>query len=499
MPNDKKRKHIKPRFIVFAASIVSLFIFALVYIISQGSVYTTVIPLGQTDFDPKDVIVKVADENILELQSVGFTVEDDFDCLALTYNSKSMGKTTAEVSIPLPDKTYFKLNTFEYYVLPFGVIFDDTTNDFSGCEILFPCFIIYVMIHIIILGISFYKKVSKGIFSYSLVALGGALFYLIGTIFSLILFSFIFTPSFEFHNLDEIMLFFVSNGFLFSSIVFPILIAMAIAVSLSNIWLVKREGFRLFNMLGVLSFLVIIFSFAAIQSMLFHDYSGEAEFKVTFVLFTAFSYTFCYFANMLISTIICSIISVGYKIPHNVDYTIILGCSLLGDGSPTPILRNRIDRAVEFAKEQFSDTGKQTVFVPSGGQGSDEVISEAESMKRYLIAQGIPEEQILIENKSVNTYQNMLFSKNLIESKTEDFSKVNIAFSTTNYHVFRGYTLAEKVGMKAHGLSAKTKLYFYPNAFIREFIGLLVAERRKHIIYLAATVLIYSVLALIFA
>ena len=192
-------------------------------------------------------------------------------------------------------------------------------------------------------------------------------------------------------------------------------------------------------------------------------------------------------------------ISVGYKIPHNVDYTIILGCSLLGDGSPTPILRNRIDRAVEFAKEQFADTGKQTVFVPSGGQGSDEVISEAESMKRYLIAQGIPEEQILIENKSVNTYQNMLFSKNLIESKTEDFSKVNIAFSTTNYHVFRGYTLAEKVGMKAHGLSAKTKLYFYPNAFIREFIGLLVAERRKHIIYLAATVLIYSVLALIFA
>ena len=486
MPNDKKRKHIKPRFIVFAASIVSLFIFALVYIISQGSVYTTVIPLGQTDFDPNDVIVKVADENILELQSVGFTVEDDFDCLALTYKSKSMGKTTAEVSIPLPDKTYFKLNTFEYYVLPFGVIFDDTTNDFSGCEVLFPCFIIYVMIHIIFFGISFYKKVSSGTFTYSLVALGGALFYLIGTIFSLVLFSFTFTPSFEFHNLDEIMLFFVSNGFLFSSIVFPILVAMAIAVSLSNIWLVKREGFRLFNMLGVLSFLVIIFSFAAIQSMLFHDYSGEAEFKVTFVLFTAFSYTF-------------SIISVGYKIPHNVDYTIILGCSLLGDGSPTPILRNRIDRAVEFAKEQFSDTGKQTVFVPSGGQGSDEVISEAESMKRYLIAQGIPEEQILIEDKSVNTYQNMLFSKNLIESKTKDFSKVNIAFSTTNYHVFRGYTLAEKVGMKAHGLSAKTKLYFYPNAFIREFIGLLVSERRKHIIYLAATVLIYSVLALIFA
>ena len=47
-----------------------------------------------------------------------------------------------------------------------------------------------------------------------------------------------------------------------------------------------------------------------------------------------------------------------------------------------------------------------------------------------------------------------------------------------------GYILAKKIGMKVRGLSAKTKLYFFPNAFLREFIGLLWDQRKKHLIFL---------------
>ena len=49
----------------------------------------------------------------------------------------------------------------------------------------------------------------------------------------------------------------------------------------------------------------------------------------------------------------------------------------------------------DFEQEQFQSTGKHAVFVPSGGQGSDEVISESESMKRCLMEMGVPEERIL--------------------------------------------------------------------------------------------------------
>ena len=198
---------------------------------------------------------------------------------------------------------------------------------------------------------------------------------------------------------------------------------------------------------------------------------------------SAVSFAFCYLECMLVSTIVCALFSTKYKIKQPADYIIILGCAIRDDGTPTPILRSRIDRAVEFDKEQSERSGKQAKFVPSGGQGSDEVISEAECMKRYLMEQGIPEERIIKEDKSVNTYQNMEFSKNVIEADAGDLCKANIAFSTTNYHVFRGYILAKKIGMKVKGLSAKTKLYFFPNAFLREFIGLLWEKKLTHLIF----------------
>ena len=104
-------------------------------------------------------------------------------------------------------------------------------------------------------------------------------------------------------------------------------------------------------------------------------------------------------------------------------------------------------------------------------------------MKRYLMEQGVPEEQIIKEDKSVNTYQNMAFSKKVIEADAESLDDVNIGFSTTNYHVFRGYTLANIIKMKVRGLSAKTKLYFFPNAFIREFIGLVWEQKFRHFLF----------------
>ena len=98
-------------------------------------------------------------------------------------------------------------------------------------------------------------------------------------------------------------------------------------------------------------------------------------------------------------------------------------------------------------------------------------------MENYLIDMKITKERIICEDKSINTYENMKLSKKLIEQHDNNYKKKKIAFSTTNYHVFRGYILAKRNGFDAKGLSAKTKMYFYPNAFLREFIGLLVDRK----------------------
>ena len=114
-------------------------------------------------------------------------------------------------------------------------------------------------------------------------------------------------------------------------------------------------------------------------------------------------------------------------------------------------------------------------FVASGGQGPDEVVSEAESMRNYLIDKGVPESRILIEDRSDRTIENMRFSREAIESATGcDIAQSRVAFATTNYHVFRGYVCAHNTGMDVEGMASPTLAYFWPNAFVREVIGLIV-------------------------
>ena len=85
---------------------------------------------------------------------------------------------------------------------------------------------------------------------------------------------------------------------------------------------------------------------------------------------------------------------------------------------------------------------------------------------------------IIVENQSKNTLQNMKFSKQKID---EDNKEGRIIFSTTNYHVFRAGCIATSQSILMEGIGAKTKSYFGINAFIREFIATLYSEKKKHI------------------
>ena len=145
------------------------------------------------------------------------------------------------------------------------------------------------------------------------------------------------------------------------------------------------------------------------------------------------------------------------------------------------MLKARVDKAIEFANKQYDNTKKKIIYVPSGGKGPDEVMAEAEAIKNYLIEKGISKKQIIVEDKSTSTIENMKYSKLKIENIN---SNGNVIFSTTNYHVFRSGVIASNIGINCEGIGSKTKWYFYSNALIREFIANLVEERRSHLILL---------------
>ncbi|WP_283679186.1 YdcF family protein [Lentilactobacillus sp. Marseille-Q4993] len=182
------------------------------------------------------------------------------------------------------------------------------------------------------------------------------------------------------------------------------------------------------------------------------------------------------FSTIFISYLFYSFLYQVMPIKYVANYIITLGAGVRSE-KISPLLQSRLDRAIEYLNDIKPAQAKMVV---SGGQGPDEPVSEAFAMGKYLRSQSIPKEIIIEEDKSTNTYQNMLFSKKLI---MEDWEKQGnqgtpkVVFSTNNYHVLRGAIYARRAGLNADGIGAPTSFYFLPSALLREFIALLVIYR----------------------
>ena len=266
----------------------------------------------------------------------------------------------------------------------------------------------------------------------------------------------------------------------FAFLILPLIILLALYSIITNIVLIYKEGFKFQNILGIIFGLGIAIG-AFTSQFIFEIIKNinliNSNLYIKKFIDIGLNSVLCYFYCLTLATLYCNIMAAKHKPNFDKDYVIILGSKIRRDGTLTPILQARVDKAIEFAKEQKEKSNKRIVFVPSGGKGEDEIISEAEAMKNYLIEKDISPEDIIVEDKSKNTYQNLKFSKQKID---EDNKDGKIIFSTTNYHVFRSGVIANNEGIDCEGMGSKTKWYFYTNALIREFIANLFNQRKQH-------------------
>ena len=177
----------------------------------------------------------------------------------------------------------------------------------------------------------------------------------------------------------------------------------------------------------------------------------------------------------------------------NQDFIIVLGSRVIGDRVP-PLLANRIDKAIEFYNKQ-SKVSNPPKIIFSGGKGPDEEIAESIAMQNYAIKKGIPAEDTIAEDNSTNTLQNMKFSKNIMDNLMPN--GYNSIFVTNNYHLFRAGLYAKMAGLKSQGLACKTALYFIPNALIREYIAIVVMNKKRHIIVVSIILYCSFILAVL--
>ena len=267
----------------------------------------------------------------------------------------------------------------------------------------------------------------------------------------------------------------------FAFLTLPCILIISIYGIITNMILIKKEGFSHKNMLSIfISVFAILglFGSQAIYMLTKSLCNGSTLIFIKKLFDIIINASLSYFYCIIIATLFCNIKAAKHIPNFDKDYIIILGCKINEDGTLTPLLKSRVEKALEFAKLQKKETGKDIIFVPSGGQGKDEVISEADAMAIYLKEQGINSKRIVVENKSTSTIQNMKYANDLIKKKDKD---AKVVFSTTNYHVFRSGVIASECGFDYEGIGSKTKWYFYTNALIREFIANLVQERKRHI------------------
>jgi len=150
--------------------------------------------------------------------------------------------------------------------------------------------------------------------------------------------------------------------------------------------------------------------------------------------------------------------------PPGMEYLMVLGANVYADG-PSPALTRRID-AVMGCLDQHPDA----VIIATGGQGDDEPVAEAQCIRDELVKRGVAPSRILMEEKSTNTWENMTFSKALIEN--EDAA---VGIVTNNFHVWRSLRLARRAGLtNIHGIAAEytgpTLIHF----MVREAISIAV-------------------------
>ena len=267
----------------------------------------------------------------------------------------------------------------------------------------------------------------------------------------------------------------------------PGLFLFSLSLIVSNIALLRHERPRFQNLLGILLGLILTGAgagtYAASRLLYRYDLSYDAMRAVTMIRNTvglAFTYVEC----ILFGTIICGLRAAKHVPVPDRDYILILGCCFRKDGTLTPLLKARVDKALDFWRMQKEKTGKAAFIIPSGGQGRNESMPEAKAMSNYIAGTDIPSEYVLPEDQSVNTFQNMQFSKDIIDGKNPDSSAAKVCYVTTNYHVLRSGILANKVRLSAEGLGAKTKWWFWPNAFVRECAAFF-SNRNMMILYLS--------------
>ncbi len=268
---------------------------------------------------------------------------------------------------------------------------------------------------------------------------------------------------------------------------FPVVLVVTLIAS--GIRLIKREGRSARNLLSLglgIAMVAYVMIWPAIRGFLVSiAYVGavlDFIFGFITILLGIFSTAFTFY----------TVAGWVAQRPHrhrSYDTIVVLGAALRKDGTPTPLLANRVKKGIACWKEQ-----PQAKLLMSGGQGSDEVCPESHAMRDYALSQGVLADAVLAEDRSTNTQENLTFSQEL--RKKAGLSGRMLVVSD-DYHVFRALLISRQLGIPADGAGSKVRLYFSLNALVREWVAYVYLKRVRYLKIVSVLLVLYTALSII--
>ena len=129
------------------------------------------------------------------------------------------------------------------------------------------------------------------------------------------------------------------------------------------------------------------------------------------------------------------------------------------------MLKERLEEAYEYLLEH-----PDVPCIISGGIREPGEALEADAMYDYLLKKGIARERLYKEDRSASTYENIIYSEEII---AREHLNPSLALVTSEFHEYRARQMASSLGFEAGAVPSKTAWWLWPTYFVRECAGIL--------------------------
>ncbi len=145
------------------------------------------------------------------------------------------------------------------------------------------------------------------------------------------------------------------------------------------------------------------------------------------------------------------------------DVIVIMGAAEYR-GRPSPVLKARIDHALELWKRKLAPR-----ILTTGGSGGDPVYTEGEVARKYLVRQGVPSEMILVESEGASTWQSTAIAAEMM--RRMDLKSCIVVSDA--YHIFRVKKMLEFRGLDVYGSPRPDELKGWreKRLYLRQAVG----------------------------